>query len=244
MFKNRDIYRNIATRKGLTAFKVTVKETDLMIHASRDFSKEAKDIVLKYRQYIESHIASFPDFATTLVPWDNRFPAHQIIREMCDAGKKAGVGPMASIAGAVAEYTGRELSQLSDQVIVENGGDIYLNIKGDLTMGIYAGQSPLSMKLGLKLENIQKPFSVCTSSGTIGHSLSMGTSDAVCVVSDSTLLADAAATSIGNHVKSENDINDAINFGQTINGVKGIVVIAKDKIGMWGEINIVKLKNS
>ncbi len=244
MFNNRDVYRNLAVRKGLVSFKVTVQETDLLIHATDNFTSEATQIVQKYRRFIESHIDSFPDFATTLTPWKNRFPAHRIIREMCDAGEKAHVGPMASIAGAIAEYTGKELSHLSNEIIVENGGDIYLNIKGDLTMGIYAGASPLSMKLGLEFNNINKPFSVCTSSGTVGHSLSLGRSDAVCVIADSALLADAAATSIGNHVKSDIDLNTAINFGQTINGVKGIVVIVKDKIGMWGEINIVKLKNS
>ncbi len=244
MFQNRNTYRNNVEREGLVSFKVTVKETDLLIHAKTDLSKEAIDIVLKYRKYIEAYIEKFPEFATTLVPWVEKNPTHEIIREMSDAGNKAGVGPMATIAGAIAEYTGKELSLLSDEVIIENGGDTYINVKDSIVIGIYAGDSPLSMKIGLKFDHLGKPFSVCTSSGTIGHSLSFGNTDAVCVVSDSALIADAAATSIGNHAKSENDINNAVNFGKNIPGVNGIAIISGEKLGMWGQIKIVKLKNT
>lgn len=244
MFENRNTYRDSVERKGLVPFRVTVKETDLLIYAKTDLSKEATETVLKFRRYVEAYIEQFPEFATTLVPWPRTGPSHDIIRRMADAGKKAGVGPMAAIAGAVAEFTGRELSLLSDEVVIENGGDIYINVQDSIVIGVYAGDSPLSMKIGLKFDSIEKPFSVCTSSGTIGHSLSLGSSDAVCVVSDSALIADAAATSIGNHVKSEADIDLAIRFGRNIKGVRGIVVISGDKLGMWGEINIVKLKNT
>lgn len=244
MFENRNTYRDSVEGKGLISFRVTVKETDLLIYSKTDLSKEATDIVLKYRRYVEAYIEMFPEFATTLVPWVEKNPAHEIIRRMSDAGEKAGVGPMAAIAGALAEYTGKELSLLSDEVIIENGGDTYINVKDSIVIGIYAGKSPLSMKIGLKFDGLQKPFSVCTSSGTIGHSLSLGNTDAVCVVSDSALIADAAATSIGNQVKSESDINAAVNFGKNIDGVNGIVIISGDKLGMWGKINIVKLKNT
>ena len=244
MFENRNTYRKSVDGKGLVSFKVTVKETDLLIHAQKNLKKEATEIVLKYRGYIEAYIQIFPEFANTLVPWANNHPAHEIIRKMSDAGKKAGVGPMASIAGAIAEYTGRDLLLLSDEVIIENGGDTFIHVKNSITIGIYAGSSPLSMKIGLKFNALEKPFSVCTSSGTIGHSLSLGKSDAVCVISDSALIADAAATSIGNRVKSNQDISTAIDFGKNIEEVNGIVVVSGDKLGMWGDINIVKLKNT
>lgn len=244
MFDNRNIYRKNAGGKGRVSFRVTVKETDLLIHADKNLKKEATGIVLKYRRYIESYIDMFPEFATTLLPWKNDYPAHEIIRKMSDAGIKAGVGPMAAIAGAISEYTGRELMRFSDEVIIENGGDTFINVDDSVTIGIYAGASPLSMKIGLKFDAPSGPFSVCTSSGTIGHSLSLGNSDAVCVVSDSALIADAAATATGNHVKSSRDINSAIGFGKEINGVNGIVIVSGDKLGMWGNINIVKLKNT
>jgi hypothetical protein len=148
---------------------------------------------------------------------------------------------MASVAGVIAENVGRELMPFSPEIIVENGGDIFLSVKNSLSMAIYAGDSPLSMKIGLRFTDPEKPFAVCTSSGSVGHSLSLGKSDAVCVVSDSAALADSAATSIGNLVKKPDDIKKAIDFGKTIDGVDGIVIIAKDKIGMWGKVDIIKL---
>lgn len=244
MFENRAEYRQLISGKGLTPFNITVRETNLLIHADRDLTEEAMKAVLKYRGFLEAFIQTCPEFATTLAPWETPIPAHEMIRRMCSESAVAGVGPMASVAGAVAEYTGKALREFSKNIIVENGGDIYLDISGEMTVGIFAGTSPLSMKIGLQFQDIRAPFSICTSSGTIGHSLSMGESDAVCVVADSAILADAAATAIGNHVKAGSDLNTAVDFGKNITGVKGIVIIVGSKIGMWGDINIVRLKNT
>ena len=98
------------------------------------------------------------------------------------------------------------------------------------------------MSIGLRLDPGESSLSVCTSSGTVGHSLSLGKADAVCVVSDSCPLADAAATSIGNRVKSKAHIESAIDFGKNIQGVNGIVVIMGLEIGMWGELEVVPIK--
>ena len=114
---------------------------------------------------------------------------------MIRAGTVAGVGPMAAIAGAIAENVGRGLLEFADQVIVENGGDVFIKTRRPVTVGIYAGSSPLSMQIGMRLDSKKAPLAVCTSSGTLGHSLSLGRADAVCAVADSCALADAAATS-------------------------------------------------
>ena len=111
-----------------------------------------------------------------------------------------------------------------------------------LLFGIFAGESPLSMKMGVCIDTKNQPLAVCTSSGTIGHSLSMGKADAVCVISRSCSLADAAATSIGNQIKTKADINKSIDFGKKIDGIIGIVVIMDDKIGLWGDIEVIPLK--
>ncbi len=96
--------------------------------------------------------------------------------------------------------------------------------------------------MGLRVDPGKKPLSVCTSSGTVGHSLSFGKADAVCVLSRSCSLADAAATSIGNQITSKAHIGSAIDFGKNIRGVGGIVVIVGGEIGMWGELEVVRLK--
>jgi ApbE superfamily uncharacterized protein (UPF0280 family) len=109
-------------------------------------------------------------------------------------------------------------------------------------MGIYAGTSPLNMKVGLRIPAADQPIGVCTSSGTIGHSKSLGRADAVCVVSKDCALADAAATAVGNRVGAAADIEKAVEFGRHIDGVRGVVVIAGDRIGLWGDIELVPLQ--
>lgn len=234
-------YRKVISRKYPSRFRVAVKETDLLICADQPLEHEARELILEYRGHIESYISIYPEFARTLAPWKINHPAPMIIREMSDAGLKAGVGPMAAVAGAIAEAVGKGLSALSKDVIVENGGDIFINSREPLTIGIFAGKSPLSMKIGLKLTPTGTPIAVCTSSGTVGHSLSLGKADAACVISDSCALADAAATAIGNRVKTKADIRSAIGFGKQIDGVRGLLIIVGDKIGAWGEIEIVPL---
>ncbi len=233
-------YRNTVRRKQ-SLFRVAVKETDLLICADQLFEAEARELILEYRGHIESYISMYPEFARTLLPWQINHPAPPIIREMADAGRTAGVGPMAAVAGAIAEFVGKGLLTLSNEVIVENGGDIFIRSDDPLTIGVFAGKSPLSMKIGLKLASQSKPIAVCTSSGTVGHSLSFGKADAACVISDCCALADAAATAVCNRVKSKADIRSAIHFGKQIDGIRGLLIIVEDKIGAWGEIEIVPL---
>jgi ApbE superfamily uncharacterized protein (UPF0280 family) len=160
---------------------------------------------------------------------------------MTAAGAAAGVGPMAAVAGAIAEAVGRGLLAHSNEVVVENGGDIFLQTDEPALAAVYAGTSPLSLKVGLRVGGGGRPCAVCTSSGTVGHSLSLGRADAATVVARSGALADAAATAVGNRVGSRRDLAAAIEFGRRIPGVEGIVVIAGDRIGAWGGLEIVSL---
>ena len=146
--------------------------------------------------------------------------------------------PWASVAGAIAESVGRELLESSPEIIVENGGDIYLKSSTDRLIGIYAGKSPLTGKVGLEVRGKDTPIGICTSSGTVGHSLSYGQADAAIALSKSAVLADAAATAIGNIIKSAEDIPRAIERAMSIKGLNGIIIIKDDKIGLWGEVKI------
>ena len=212
MYQERK-YRNLVNTDRLKTFRVVVKETDLLVHAARKLVAETKELVLEHRGYVEAYIKTHPEFMTTLDPWRLEGPAPNIISDMIFAGRDAGVGPMAAIAGAIAEHVGLGLLNLTDQVIVENGGDIFIKTNTPATVGIFAGASPLSMQVGIQLDCEKRPAAVCTSSGTLGHSLSLGKADAVCVVAESCALADAAATSIGNLIQTPADINGAISAG-------------------------------
>jgi uncharacterized protein len=235
-------YRNIISGAGLDFFRVVVQETDLAVHAPSNMGKQARESVLKHRGYIETYIRQHPEFAGSLEPWNPGGPVPGIINRMVSAGNSAGVGPMAAVAGAIAEGVGNDLLNVTHEVIVENGGDIFLKTDTQLLVGLFAGKSSLSMRIALRIDSSKGPVGVCTSSGRIGHSLSLGTADAVCVVSNSCPLADAAATSIGNRIHSKKDIKKALSYAKTISGVKGVVIVAYEEIGLWGNLEIVPMQ--
>ena len=145
---------------------------------------------------------------------------------------------MASVAGAMAQYIAEGLHELSDQIIIENGGDIFMNVSRDVTVSIFAGESPLSDKVGIVIPEKMMPLGICTSSGRIGHSLSMGNSDVVCILSKSAVLADAAATALGNRIKNKNDLRKISEEAGNIEGVLGGVAIMDDEMTAWGEVEL------
>ena len=242
MYQERT-YRNLIETTQLQAYKVVVKETDLMVYTETKLIDETRELVLEQRGYVEAFIKSHPDFARALIPWQLDGPAPGIIENMVKAARTAGVGPMAAIAGAIAEQVGFGLLELTDQVIIENGGDVFIKTNSSVTIAIFAGKSPLSLRLGIRLKSKSKPQAVCTSSGTIGHSLSLGKADAVCVVAESCSIADAGATSIGNLINSPADIEGAIRAGRRFGELSGIVVIVDEKVGMWGDLEVVSIEN-
>ena len=234
------IYRNqISTDLGCE--RIVVQETDLAVYSDTVLAGLAREEVLIQRGYLEGYITAHRGFRSTLAPWPVDELAPPIVRRMIAAGRDAGVGPMAAVAGAIAEAVAQALLLRVTEVIVENGGDIFLHTTRDLTLGLFAGVSPLSMKVGLVLAGAAMPLGVCTSSGSVGHSLSQGHADAACVISRSGALADAAATAIGNRVQRPQDIQGAIDWGRSIPGVLGIVIVAADKIGAWGSVELVPL---
>jgi uncharacterized protein len=232
------LYRNQILKNNLKTFNVTIRESDLFITADDIFIDAASFAVHKYRTYLEAYMTSHPEFLTSLYPVQTDDYAPQIVRDMIAAARKADVGPMAAVAGAIAEHVGKDLLQHSKNVIVENGGDIFIQSQNDVHVGISAGKSPLSDKFSILIRNKEMPMGICTSSGTVGHSLSFGKADAVCVKAKSVSLADAAATAIGNMTKSKRDISKALHAGMKIEEVLGIIIIVDDQFGAVGEIEV------
>ena len=180
-------YRRMITDDA--GFQVVVEETDLQVHGSPDLKAAVLQAVKKQRSDLKTYINQYPLFKSTLQPWELN-TSSPIIQAMSIASRVAGVGPMAAVAGAVAEHVGKAL--FPHEIILENGGDLFVNRKKKITTAIFAGKSPLSMKIGLHTD-MQGPYCIATSSGTVGHSRSFGKSDAVCVISHSGALADAVA---------------------------------------------------
>lgn len=239
-------YRQQAASDGLIGSFFRIKETDLHILAAADVRAEASDLATRYRLQVERYITAHPGFGTSLLPLGEDPLAPPVVSSMLRAARHTGVGPMAAVAGAIAEYVGRGLIDAGhDEVIVENGGDIFLRRSIELTVSVYAGQSPLSQRLGLQLKAAPRGIGICTSSGTVGHSLSFGTADSVTVLADSTAVADAAATRLGNEVGCERVRKDgiarALQVADGFSLIRGVLVICGETIGAVGEIELVAL---
>ena len=234
-------YRHWVKDSSLVSFSVAVRETDLYIRAQRDLKDKAIEAITKHRTPLEEYIKSHPLFLSSLEPCSVEEAAPVIVKSMAQAARIAGVGPMAAVAGAVAEAVGKDLLAYTEEIIVENGGDIFMKASETRTIGIYADKSPLSGKIALEIKPEQTPLGICTSSGTVGHSLSFGTADAVIAISSSTALADAAATAIGNSIKTTQDIATAIDTAQIIDGLIGAVLIKDDQMGLWGKVTVIPL---
>jgi len=226
----------------LEFFTVQVKETILSINAQQNLKRKALKAVLKYRTDIEGYISKYPKFLTSFQPLPVQEAIPEIVKEMLLAAKEVSVGPMAAVAGAIAEYVGKELLPFSSEIIVGNGGDIFIISKKRRNIKIYAGNSFLTGKIALQIEPEETPLGICTSSGTFGHSFSFGKADAVIAIAKSTSLADASATAIGNLVKSAEHIPRAIAFAQRIKGLRGVVIIKDYEMKTWGEVKIIPIK--
>ncbi len=237
-------YRNWVTDKDLISYSVIVKETDLYIRTSRNLKDIALSSICKYREQIENYIALHPEFAVSFEPLKIKGNCPEIIKEMAAASEKFNVGPMAAVAGAVAHFVGRDLLNFSDEVIIENGGDIFISSKKNRTIAIYAGNSPLSGKYGIEIKAGDTPLGICTSSGTVSHSFSFGKADAAIILADSASVADAAATAICNMVKTKDDINPAIEYARGTGLLKAVIIIINDSMGVWGDIQLCELSEN
>ncbi len=234
----RRFYRDWAGSKDLKFTHIIAKETDLEIFTNRAVDKEQIcEQIRLYRWDIENYINKDPRFLTTLRPISVEINAPRIIQEMACVAKKADVGPMASVAGAIAEFLGKGLlKQGYKDVIVENGGDIFLKTSKRRSVGLYAGRSKLWNKLRLNIKPKDTPLGICTSSATIGHSLSFGCADSVVVLSRSTVLADAVATATCNKIKSKEDLKPALDYAKSVPGVAGVIIIVKNNLISWGKV--------
>jgi hypothetical protein len=239
-------YRLLHRQEDLAFFQILIKETDLDIGVLR--SKLTHELVagtrrevMSVRSQLEQYIACDVTFVKTLKPYKPVPGAPEIVKAMADAGTRAGIGPMSAVAGAVAQYVGRYLVKRSREVIVENGGDIFIRSERVRRIGVFAGPSPFSNRLTLEIQPHQTPLGVCTSSGTVGHSLSLGQADAVVVLAPSAALADAVATAAGNLVQEEDDLQAAVDFAMGIKSVIGAVAIKNDKLAAAGNIKFAPL---
>jgi len=232
-------YRAISRPNDLLCYEVKIKETDLFCCTKKNLKTFIEERALLYRYQLEEYIKVNPMFRDSFIPIEHDAYAPHIVRQMIAASSLIGVGPMATVAGAIAEFIGRDIAPYSEEYIIENGGDIYLYTRRERVILVHAKNSPFSERIGIKLKPDNLPYGICTSSGTVGHSVSFGNADAVCIIGTSSLLADGLATLLGNSVKNSYDIQPAIEKGKRFSGIKGIVIILGKHMGVWGDVEII-----
>jgi ApbE superfamily uncharacterized protein (UPF0280 family) len=226
-------------------FTVAFRETDLWVAVDAEsFNKNIEPFtlgrILHYRKMLEAHIGKHPEFRDSLVPLDTPAGVHPMVRAMYEAARAAGTGPMSAVAGAMAECICKDLMTefALQEVIIENGGDIFMNLKASATISVYAGTSPLSDKISLKIKPEETPLSACCSSGTVGHSLSFGVADACMIACRSGALADAYATAFCNEVKSKDMVQEVTEMALQKSDILSVIIIKDDKVGIGGKLEI------
>ncbi|MBM3250518.1 MAG: UPF0280 family protein [Candidatus Omnitrophica bacterium] len=231
-------YREWVKQKDLHLEHISAKETDLEILTNKRLDKDyVAERIRTYRYDIENYINRDRRFLTSLKPVPVELTAPAIIHEMSRDAKQANVGPMATVAGAIAEFLGRDLLKKGYRdVIVENGGDLFIKTTKPRLIGLYTGRSKVWNKLRLRVRPKDTPLGICTSSGTIGHSLSFGCADAVVILSKSASLADAVATATCNRINSKEDMQRALDFARSVPGVQGVAIFIRNQMISWGGI--------
>lgn len=242
-------YRTQFNVSRFQSFEVKYLETDLWIGINPSSFKEEMKLVAynkikELRTRLDEYILLEPFFKKSLKPFQPSENAPGEAKEMAAAAEKAGVGPMASVAGLFAREVGETLLQnfSVEEMVIENGGDIFVLLKNELLLSVFAGESPLSERIGLVIPPGKGKMGICTSAGTVGPSLSFGKADAVVVVCEDVLLADAFATAFGNKVKSPNDVEKVINQSEKYPEILSMLIICEDKVGVRGDFEIRILK--
>ncbi len=211
------------------------KDTHLKIFSSAyDTVTQA---VVQERQNLESYIERHPEFQSSLTPITLLPEAPTIAIKMSNASHATGLGPMASVAGTIAQV-GVEAAQNCgcNEAIVENGGDMFLASESPVTIGIYAGKNIIGSQLAFHLLPEHLPIAICSSSSKMGHSLSFGDCELATVVARDAALADSAATLVCNSISGEADVAGVLDTVGQINGIQGILVVKNSNIGLWGDL--------
>ena len=238
-------YRNSFSKERFQSFVITYKDSDLWVgidHASfkEEMAEQALDKLKSIRDEMEAYLLIDPFFKKSLKPCSVQETAPEMAKQMAIAAEKAGVGPMAAVAGIFSEIIGRSLLEnfSINELVIENGGDIYMKLQNPLIMSIFAGESPLSGMVGLEISAEQTPLGICTSAGTVGPSRSFGKADAVMIACKETALADAFATGYGNMIKKPTDVEKVLKRTEIVEEIISAVLICEDQIGIRGEFEM------
>ena len=243
-YKERS-YRSRFSDDGRRWFCVKFLESDLWIGVdsgsySESIEADTYSMLVDLRRSMDAYLIMDPAYKAALTPYDAGIEAPAILKDMSMVSHKTGIGPMSAVAGAVALRVADFIKcQFGvKEVIVENGGDIYAESHSDMDIAVFAGQSPLSEKIGLHIPAGSFPLGICTSSGTVGPSLSLGRADAVMIVCKDVLLADSYATAMANRIQSAADLQPVIDLISDIPSILGAIAVKDDRMAICGRFEL------
>ena len=238
-------YRSRFSDDGRRWFRVSFLESDLWIGVddgsySEYMEQEAYTMLVELRRSMDTYLLIDPAYRNALVPYDAGVEAPDILKDMSIVSRKTGIGPMSAVAGAVAERVADYIKGRFSvkEVIVENGGDIYASVNDDMDISVFAGQSPLSERVGLHIPASCFPLGICTSSGTVGPSLSLGRADAVMIVCRDVLLADSYATAMANRIRTVGDLQPVMDRIVNIPDILGALAVKDDRMSVCGQFEL------
>ena len=238
----RNFYRGWVKADDLRLTQIIAKDTELQILTNKKADESfIQKKIWQYRMDIENYIDRDRAFLISLKPVIVKKDAPLIVKKAAEESRKANVPAMSAVAGAIAEFLGKDLLEAGfKDVAVENAGCIFLKTTKTIGIGVYAGKAKLWSKLKLKIKPKDTLIGIATSSGTLSQSLNFGSADSVIVLSKSTPLAASVATATANRINSKEDLQKALDFARSIKGVIAVVIILKNNLVSWGKIEFMK----
>lgn len=236
---DRDVYRSNISNKNKYSWIIRYKYSDIFLSCDRDIRDRVLEPLESFYKDVEALIEKDQSFATSLSPITPESHYPETVKHMCKASEAYNVGPMATIAGAVCEFLAQALIDKCNKLIIENGGDTLVIGEKNTTIGIHAENNYFKDKIRIRTLSGQNKFSLCSSSSTFGHSLSLGNCDLAVTLSPDAVYADAAATAIANDIKVPEDIDKKIAKYSKSKHLDGIIIIKDKKIGIWGKLALI-----
>jgi ApbE superfamily uncharacterized protein (UPF0280 family) len=238
-------YRELMGRGRFSSFTVVIEETDLWIGLGKsvlDFEKRnvLEKFIKSLRSELKEYSLAYPEFYKSHEPLQILEKDSENIILMKRAASEAGTGPMAAVAGFFAMKCLELLEDFfsDEEIIVENGGDLYFKLEKGIIINPFQVQNKNFTNLALEIDSPEKYLSVCSSSGVFGHSFSYGKADLVTVISKDACLADAWATSLANRIQVSEDIESICR--ELPRGITAVLAIKDEMLGYKGPYSFVR----
>lgn len=230
--------RDRLRRTRLTSFKVDIGGLRLHVRARSDLSAEARISALRHWEQLESYVVRHSSFKTSFVPVPVREDAPPLVRAMGEASSAVGVGAMVTLSGALVEALAHDLAAFGRPVVVSTEGDTFVvgNVPG--TFMVEPAPDPGLGGLAVRVR-LPGPYAFYCSTGRVRIDPAIGRARAVAVLADHGAVADAVGSAMGSALHRPYDVDRALAVAKQTDGVRGAVVLVQERIGVWGDLEIV-----